>query len=90
MPRWRARTDSTHKAVAAALKAIWPTVNARYPADFLCWHPTRGVILVDAKSPGKLNDKTAMQTKLLADGWPIYFVTSAEDVALLRLALMGE
>lgn len=87
MPRWRARTDSTHRAVAAALRSLWPTVNARYPADFLCWHPARGVILVDAKSPGKLQDKTAMQTKLLAEGWPIYFVTSPEDVMQLQEAL---
>jgi hypothetical protein len=73
------RTDLTAKA----LKAEAIRLGARYMAhdgtiDCNLWLPDGRVLIVDWKTPGA--DLTPSQSKLVAAGWPIRFVSTPEQL----------
>lgn len=80
----RAKVDSTHGEIRATLRRLGWRVKDVHTVkgfiDMVAYHPARGlVILVDAKTnKGRL---TEAQERLVADGWPIKFLRSAEDAS---------
>lgn len=84
MARWKTlhRVDNTAKALTAEAKRL----GARYMAhdgtiDGNLWLPDGRIVIVDWKTPGA--DLTPAQSKLVAAGWPIHFVSTPEQVQAL-------
>ncbi len=85
-PMRRAKTDANHAEIADALRRCGWKVKACHTikgfVDMVAFHPARGlVVLIDAKAAK--GRTTEAQDKLVADGWPIKFVRSAEEAAQL-------
>lgn len=82
----RARIDSTHREIRETLrKCGWLVFDSHtLPewVDLVAYHPARGEFaLVEAKAPkGKLKPS---QERLVAAGWPVKFIRSAEEAARL-------
>jgi hypothetical protein len=82
----RAKVDTTHGEIRTALRRCgWSVKNVHTVkgfVDMVAYHHGRGlVVLIDAKTnKGRL---TEAQAQLVADGWPIKFVRSAEEAAQL-------
>jgi hypothetical protein len=85
-PRWaRGKADANHHELIDELRSagwdVIPTYALRGFVDAVAYRSGCGVRLIEFKTPkGAL---TAAQHELLARGWPIVVVRTAEDVHAL-------
>lgn len=95
MPRWaRGRKDANHDdLVSAAERLGWDVIHTyqlRGFVDAVAWHPQYGIRLLEFKVP-KTGKATKAQERLQSRGWPVYQVTTAEQLEMIlqfRLPVM--
>ena len=81
MPRWASRTDDNHSDLLATLRGLgWKMKSTHQLPDWVDavgFHVRHGLTLFEFKvEDGPL---TSSQEALLADGWPIVVIRSADD-----------
>ena len=88
--RRAAKLDTTDKPLTAYAKSLgFSVLPINGTVDKLLWHPRMGqlVMIVEFKSAG--GTLTERQQKLVAAGWPIRFLSNAEQIAALKAELIG-
>lgn len=83
-PRWARKKDKVNGEVVKAFLSSGCLVHEINGAiDLLIYEPsTKRIFIVDAKTPrdqGGRDRETDTQKELLADGWPLLFIRSAEN-----------
>lgn len=83
LKRYAAKRDASEAAIVQALAAVGAQVIRLEPFDLLVLHQGR-LWMLDAKT-GTERMRTKTQQRLVAEGWPLHFVTTPDEA--LRVIL---